>query len=68
MATDLYQFALSQKRMAHVTGYKPMVDECRRILNEFPDTPEAAKARQLLREIPERKRAQYKITNEEMGL
>ena len=68
MATDLYQFALSQKRMAHVTGYNKMVEACRRILTEFPDTPEAAKARLLLREVPERKRPQYHITNEEMGL
>jgi len=55
MATDLYQFALSQKRMAYATGYGPLVQSCRRILNEFPDAPEAAKARLLLREIPERK-------------
>jgi hypothetical protein len=67
-ATDLYQFAVSQKRMAHITGYGTMVNACRQILREYPDAPEAEKARQLLREIPENKRQQFHITNEEMGL
>lgn len=67
-ASDLYQFALSQKRMAHVTGYGKMVEACRQILREYPESSEAAKARLLLRDVPERKRAQYKITNEDMGL
>jgi hypothetical protein len=67
-ATDLYQFAVSQKRMAHITGYGTMVNACRQILREYPDAPEAEKARELLREIPENKRQQFHITNEEMGL
>jgi hypothetical protein len=67
-AVDLYQFAVAQKRMAHIIGYGKMIEACRQILREYPDTPEAEKARQLLREVPESKRQQFHITNEEMGL
>jgi hypothetical protein len=66
-AIDAYQFAVSQKKMAHITGYGPMVKACRQILQQYPETPEAEKARQLLREMPESKRQQFHITNEEMG-
>jgi hypothetical protein len=67
-AEALYNNAKGQMKMAYATGYGNIVKFCRQILEEYPNTPQAAKARLLLREIPERKRAQYKITNEDMGL
>ena len=48
--------------------YKQTVELCRQIMNQYPNTPYAEKARQLLRQIPEPQRKRYKITNEELGL
>jgi hypothetical protein len=67
-ASNLYQFALSQKKMAKFTGYGKMVEACRQVMREYPASKEAEGCRQLLREIPANKRAQFHITNEEMGL
>jgi hypothetical protein len=67
-AEALYNNAKGQMKMAYATGYGNVVNFCRQILKDYPNTPQAEKARQLLREIPERKRAQYHITNKEMGL
>ncbi|MFC1675862.1 hypothetical protein ACFL3G_02215 [Planctomycetota bacterium] len=47
---------------------KKMVDYCRQIIEQYPHTKYAPKARLLLRELPERYRRLYKITDEEMGL
>jgi hypothetical protein len=67
-AQDLYNTAVQFMKMPGAMGMGRAVANCHQILKEYPDTPEAAKARLLLRDIPERKRAQYHITNEEMGL
>jgi hypothetical protein len=67
-AQDLYNTAVQFMKMPGAMGMGRAVANCHQILKEYPDTPEAAKARLLLRNVPERKRAQYKITNEEMGL
>ena len=67
-AINLYENAKAQMKTAKYTSYGNVVRMCRQILQEYPETPEAGKARLLLREIPPAKRTQYKITNEEMGL
>ena len=69
-AERLFEMALAQRKMARLPGigYKLMVDYCRQIIEKYPDSPYAAKAKRMLREVPQRYRKQYKITDEEMGL
>jgi len=49
-------------------GFKNMVDNCRRIIQRWPDSWYAYRAKQMLIDIPERFHAQYKITEEEKDL
>jgi type IV secretory pathway VirB10-like protein len=69
-AENLYQMALVESKIAKkpFMTYKRMVDYCRQILQQYPNSPQAPKARQLLREMPERERKLYNVTDEEMGL
>lgn len=70
-AEDWYQMALFHKKSAAklpLLSYKKLVDYCRMILENYPQSPQAQKARQLLRELPEEYRKKYNVTNQEMGL
>ncbi len=69
-ASRLYQWAETEFKIARkpLMSYKRCVDFCRQIIQRWPDSAEAAKARVLLRRIPERYRKQYNITDEEMGI
>lgn len=69
-AGKLFEMALAQRKIGRLPGmsYKLMVDYCRQIIKEFPDSEYAFKARRMLADIPERYRKQYNITDEEMGL
>jgi len=69
-AQRLYQWAETEFRIARkpLMSYKRCVDFCREIIQRWPDSAEAAKARVLLRKIPERHRQRYNITDEEMGI
>ena len=69
-AEDLYQMAVVESKIAKkpMMSYQRMVNYCRQILELYPNTSYAPKARELLRQVPEYKRSQYHITNEEMGL
>ncbi len=69
-AQKLYQWAETEFRIARkpLMSYKRCVDFCREIIQKWPDSAEAAKARVLLRKIPERHRQRYNITDEEMGI
>ena len=69
-AQRLFQMAEAEFKIARkpLMSYKRCVDYCRQIINEFTDSAEAAKARVLLRKIPEREREKWKVTDEEMGL
>ncbi len=68
-AQKLYQWAETEFRIARkpLMSYKRCVNFCREIIQKWPDSAEAAKARVLLRRVPERYRKQYNITDEEMG-
>ena len=69
LAEQVYQQAVGFNKVGRRTGaYKTMVESCRKILREYPQTPYAEKARQLLRRIPKRHRSKYDLTNEELGL
>jgi len=69
-AQKLYQMAETEFKIARkpLMSYKRCVNYCREIIQKWPDSAEAAKARVLLRRVPERYRSQYNITDEEMGI
>ncbi len=67
-AENWYQMALVHKKSGKILGYKRMVDYCRKIIENYPDSSHAKKARELLRELPEKDRRRHNLTNEEMGL
>jgi len=69
LAEQTYKQAVGFNRIGKRSGaYRPMVESCRKIFREYPQTPYAEKARQLLRQMPKRHRARYKLTDEELGL
>ena len=51
-----------------ITTPRNGIKACREIIEKYPNTEYSEKARMLLREVPERYRKRYGITNEEMGL
>ena len=69
-AERLYNMAMFESKVAKkpMMTYKRMVDYCRQIINDYPRTFFAPKARELLREMPERYRKQYNVTDEGLGL
>ena len=66
-AGQLYELAKIHFKKGYVIGYKKCVDACREILQKYPDTREAVMAREMLRQIPARKRKLYHVTDEDMG-
>jgi len=68
-AEQLFEMALTHRKMGRLPamGYKKMVDYCHQIIEMYPDSIYAFKARRMLADIPERFREQYKITNEEIN-
>ena len=69
-AQKLYEWALTQRKMGRLPGlgYKKMVDACREIIQKYPDSEYAFKAKRMLADIPVRYRPQYGITEEEIDL
>ncbi len=69
-AERLFEFAIQQRKIGRlpVTGFKPMVDACRQIIQKFPGSEFDYKARRMLADIPQRYRERYKITEEEIDL
>ena len=69
-AEKLFNEAVPFSHIGHlpVTGYKTMVDLCRQIIEKFPGSEYAWKAKRMLKEMPERFRERYKITEEEIDL
>ena len=67
-AEKLFEFAITQRKMARLpgVGYKAMVDTCRQIINKYPDSVYAFKAKRMLSEVPDELRSRYKITDEEI--
>lgn len=56
------------KMSKRVTTPRRGVDMCRELIAKYPNTKYSEAARVLLRDVPERYRKKYGITNEEMGL
>ncbi len=51
-----------------VTHFKLMVQGCRQILQKWPDSWYAFRAKQMLEEMPERFRPNYKVTEQELDI
>jgi len=69
-AERIYQMAYNQYKIGRLPGttFKKMVDYCRELFDRYPNSPQAAKARVLMRKIPDRFKKIYNVTDEEMGL
>lgn len=51
-----------------VTGYRLAVDMCRQIIQKWPDSWYAYRAKQMLTDMPQRYRPRYNITEEELDV
>jgi hypothetical protein len=51
-----------------MTGFNLMVPNCRQIIQKWPDSWYAYRAKQMLGDLPERYKMRYKVTKEEMDL
>jgi hypothetical protein len=61
-ADRLYRMALANKEQVNSRDdrdYIIVVDCCQQILRNYPDSPQAEKAKELLQEVPEQFREQY---------
>jgi type IV secretory pathway VirB10-like protein len=69
-AEKLFEMALFHRKQARLPGmsYKKMVDYCREIIQRWPDSEYAFKAKRMLRHMPEQYRQRYNITEEEIDL
>ncbi len=68
-AEQLFEMALFERKKGRlpVMGFKKMVDYCREIIEKWPNSTYAYKARKMLGDIPERYRERYNITDEEIN-
>jgi type IV secretory pathway VirB10-like protein len=68
-ADKLFEMALAQRKMGRLPGmsYKLMVDYCREIIERWPESVYAFKARRMLGEVPRRYWNQYGITDKEVN-
>jgi len=51
-----------------MTGYNLMVENCRQIIQRWPDSWYAYRAKQMLADIPQRYHSRYHITQEELDM
>ncbi|MBU2597288.1 MAG: hypothetical protein KJ757_07005, partial [Planctomycetes bacterium] len=54
-------------RLQYHTYSKP-IEMCRTVIKDYPNTKYSEQARLLMRQVPERFRQRYNITDEELGL
>jgi type IV secretory pathway VirB10-like protein len=69
-ASQLFENAIKQRQIGRLpgTGFRQMVDMCRRIIEQFPGSEYDFKARRMLADLPERYKERYDITQEETDL
>lgn len=69
-AERLFEVAIQHRKMGRLRGIglKTMVDCCRQIIQKYPDSIYAFRAKRMLADIPERFRSRYHITDEEINL
>ena len=70
-AEKLFEMALFHRKEGRLpgmsSGYKLMVDYCRQIIQKYPDSEYAFKARRMLGTLPARFKERYKVTDEEIN-
>ena len=64
---EMAMFHKKQGRLPGVGGNKQMVDYCRQIIQKYPDSEYAWKARRMLSTLPARFKQQYNVTEEEIN-
>ncbi|MDH7599915.1 MAG: hypothetical protein QHH07_09830 [Sedimentisphaerales bacterium] len=69
-AEQLWQMVVTSRKMGRLPGmtYGQMVQYCRQIINEFPGSEYAYRAKLALADIPESARRQYNITDKELDV
>ena len=69
-AERLFNVALQHRKIGRLQGigYKQMVEYCRMIIERYPDSEYAFKAKRMLADIPVRFRERFNVTLEETDL
>ena len=68
-AEQLFELAMAQRKMGRLPGvsYGAMVQYCREIIQKYPGTEYAYKAKRMLADIPADQRERYHITDDEIN-
>jgi hypothetical protein len=68
-ASQLFELAIAQRKMGRLPGmhYGAMVQYCRQIIEKYPGSEYAYKAKRILADIPESERTRYHITDDEIN-
>lgn len=69
-ADQLFELAIQHRKMGRLPGgigYGKMVQYCREIIERYPGSDYAYKAKRMLADIPERERQRYGVTNDEIN-
>jgi len=69
-ASQLFELAITQRKMSRLPGitYGAMVQYCREIIERYPGSEYAYKAKRMLAEVPADKREFFHITADELDL
>jgi hypothetical protein len=69
-AEQLFELAIQHRKMGRLPGvaYGAMVQYCRQIIERYPGSEYAYKAKRMLADIPVRERERYNITDDEINL
>jgi hypothetical protein len=69
-ASQLFELAITQRKMGRLPGvsYGAMVQYCREIIERYPGSEYAYKAKRMLADIPANYRERYHITDDEINL
>jgi len=69
-AQRLWEWVVNQRKMGRlpIMGYGQMVKTCRQIIQRWPESEYAFKAKRALADLPERYRKMYNITDKEIDL
>jgi hypothetical protein len=69
-AEKIFNEAVQFSHIGHLPGpgYKTMVDACRQLIERFPGSEYAWKAKRMLKDMPEQYRERYHITKDEIDL
>lgn len=68
-AEQLFELAITQRKMGRLPGihYGAMVQYCREIIERYPGSEYAYKAKRILADIPASERERYHITDDEIN-